>query len=322
MTKKGGSKNIKKLILKIFGEILFFHESLGKKGNISTRYRIDSYRKAIKSISNYDNPIYGSNNVKDLVSIGKGMCEKIDEIANTGTLQIYENIKKNDHLKSFKLFQNIWGIGPQFSQELVNNNIFTLNDLRKAVKEKKILLTKQQKIGLKYYDDLNIKIPRKEILEYTNIVKRMVSSEDIIIYNAGSYRLGKKESGDIDLILSFKGKIDINIYDKLSEIIIETLLNGENKSIFIVKLDNHGYYRKMDIAYVEEKYLPFYLLYFGSGRDFSKKIRSIASKMGYKLNEKGLFDKNSGHRINFNPKSEEEIFKYLKIEYVLPENRK
>ena len=62
------------------------------------------------------------------------------------------------------------------------------------------------------------------------------------------------------------------------------------------------------------------MLYFGSGRDFSKKIRAIASKKGYKLNEKGLFDKNN-RIINFNPKSEEDIFKYLDIDYVKHEDR-
>ena len=132
--------------------------------------------------------------------------------------------------------------------------------------------------------------------------------------------MGKKESGDIDLIISFK-KQENNIFDKLSKVIIETLSNGINKSIFIVKLNNYSYYRKMDISYIDEKYLPFYLLYFGSGREFSKKIRNIASKMGYKLNEKGLFDKYNKKRINFNPKNEEEIFEYLKLEYVPPEKR-
>ena len=95
---------------------------------------------------------------------------------------------------------------------------------------------------------------------------------------------------------------------------------GLSKSIFIIKIGNYKYYRKMDVAFVEEKYLAFYLLYFGSGREFSKKIRGIASKQGYKLNEKGLFYKN-GKRVNFNPKEEREIFNFLKIEYISPEKR-
>ena len=78
--------------------------------------------------------------------------------------------------------------------------------------------------------------------------------------------------------------------------------------------------RQMDIGFVEEKHKYFYILYFSSSRDFSKKIRLLASKKGYKLNEKGLYDK-SGKLIDFQPKSEKDIFKYLEIPYVQPENR-
>jgi apurinic endonuclease APN1 len=337
---KGGTKkNIKKLILKIFKEILFFHESLGKKGNISTKFRIDSYIKAIKSIEKFKNPIYNSNNVKNLEFIGKGFCEKIDFISKNGTLKIYENIKKNNTINSIKLFQKIWGIGPEQSRLIVNNNIFTIKELKKAVKNKNINLSEKQLIGLKYYNDLNKKISREEITYYTNIIKELIENTNIKIYNAGSYRYGKKFSGDIDLIISYK-EYDIN---KIKELFINTLKNkniiadtlsyGIQKSIFVVKIQkknnnynykknvNIKYYRKIDIAFVKEKHLPWYLLYFGSSRDFSKKIRNIALKKGYKLNEKGIYNRNSGERINFFPINEEDIFKYLNIEYILPKDR-
>jgi deoxyribonuclease-4 len=99
--KSGGvKKNYKKLILKIFNSLLNFHETLGKSGNISTRYRIDSYKKGIKTIEQYNKPIYSSDNLKNLPHIGKGFIEKINEIINTGTLSLYENIKKNNKQKS------------------------------------------------------------------------------------------------------------------------------------------------------------------------------------------------------------------------------
>ena len=333
--KEGGvKKNIKKLILKIFKEILYFHESLGKKGNSSTKFRIDSYRKALKSIENFKNPIYNSNNIKDLPFIGKSFCEKVNLISKNGTLNIYENIKKNITSNSIKLFQKIWGIGPEQARLIVNNNIFTIKELKIAIKNNKINLSDQQLIGLKYYNDLNKRIPRVEITYYTNIIKNLIENKNIKIFNAGSYRIGKKYSGDIDLIISYKN-YDINklkelFYNSLKNknIIIETLSSGIQKSIYIIKNPinsenniNLKYYRKIDVAYVEEKYVPWYLLYFGSSRDFSKKIRNIASKQGYKLNEKGIYYKNSGERVDFNPLKEKDIFKYLNIEYIPPEKR-
>lgn len=327
LIKKGGAKkDIKKNVIKIFKEILLFHETLGKKGNMSTKFRIDSYKKAIKSLENYNGPIYNSKNVNELQFIGKGFKEKINEIAKKGTLNIYENIKKNSSYKSLILFQGILGVGPEMAQDIINKNIFSIKELRDAVKKDEIHLTNQQLIGLKYYEDLNKRIPREEILEYTTKIKDLIETDNIHVYNAGSYRLGKKDSGDIDLIISYENEeledVKSLFHKKLTKknIIIDTISIGQQKSMHIVKLPKKPY-RKMDVSIIENKDLPWYLLYFGSSREFSKKIRLHASKLGYKLNEWGLFDKNSGERIDFYPKNEEEIFKYLNLDYVRPEER-
>ena len=332
--KIGGTKkkDIKKLILKIFNKILDFHYSLGNKGNLSTKFRIESYKKAIKSIENYDGKIYNSYNVKNLPSIGKGFSEKINEIASTGTLKIYKNALKNKKSNSIKIFQKIWGIGPKLAQDLINKKIYTIKDLKNAVSKKNIILTTQQSIGLKYYKDLNEKIPRNEITQCTQLLKKIFENNNIELHNAGSYRMGKETSGDIDIIITLNDdSIKINEFQNIfyetlvkNKIIVDTLLKGNEKNIFIVKfpINNKEKYRQMDVAFINKKYLPFYLLYFGSSRIYSKKIRAITSKMGYKLNEKGLFDKKTGKRINFEPKIEKDIFDFLKIEYVKPEDRK
>lgn len=328
---KNVKKNIKPLILKIFKEILNYHETLGKNSNNKTIYRINSYKKAIKSIEKYKKPIYNSKDVMNIPFIGNKLREKIDLISINGTLNMYEDIKKNNNIKSIKLFQKIWGIGAFQAQNIINNNIYTIKDLKKAIRNNNIKLTKSQLIGLKYYNDLNIKIPRIEIIFYTNKIKEIINNNNIKIYNAGSYRCGKLKSGDIDLILSYKkyNKLEVKelFYDALKNknIIIDILSSGIDKSIYIIKIEDKKndfkYFRKMDVAYVEEKYLPWYLLYFGSSKDFSKKIRSIALKLGYKLNEKGIYNKETGIRINFDPDEEKDIFTFLNIEYIPPEKR-
>jgi DNA polymerase beta len=326
---KNKKKDLKPLLLKIFNKILKFHMTLGKKGNISTKFRIDSYRKVIKSIENYNKPIYSSSNIKELNGIGKGFIEKINEINKTGSLKIYENIIKNKSTNALYTFQQIWGVGPVIAKDIVNKKIYTINNLKKSVKNKKIDLTEQQLIGLKYYEQLKKKIPRSEIKEFTQKIEKIIKTKlkNVKIYNAGSYRTGKKESGDIDLILTFdkslylQNEIQKYFYDILikKNIILNTLIKGNEKSIYIVKSNKN--IRQMDIAFIEKKYLPWYLLYFGSSREFSKKIRNIVSKMGYKLNEKGLFNKKTGKKIKFEPKTEKDIFNFLKINYVKPENR-
>ena len=312
-------QNIKPLIINIFKEILQFHESLGSdEGNIHTKFRIDSYRKAIRSLEKFNRPIYSSNNVKNLEFIGKGFRNKINEIKETKTLKIYNNIKKNPNFAAKTNFLKIWGVGPKKAKEFIEKNIHSIKELQNAISKKNIKLTDQQLLGLKYYNDLNKKIPRKIITKITKYLQKINIRPKTKIHNAGSYRLGKEYSGDIDLIICYEKKNEnpeLEFYKILKDknIIVETLSKGIQKNIYIVNFPNiDNIYHQMDVAFVPQEQLPWYLLYFGSSREFSKKIRSYASSLGYKLNEYGLFDKKTGVLINFLPKSEEEIFKYLK----------
>jgi DNA polymerase/3'-5' exonuclease PolX len=69
---------------------------------------------------------------------------------------------------------------------------------------------------------------------------------------------------------------------------------------------------------VKEEELPFHMLYFGSGENFSRKIRKIAKTKGYKLNNKGLFK--GTEKVNI--KTEKDVFNKLKLNWVPPEKRK
>lgn len=348
--RKTQKKNIKTKLIKIFTTILKYYETISQQKNKTIVYRIESYKKAIKALKNYDGPIYSSKEVKDLPYIGKGFIEKIDIIANTGSLPLYNNIKNNKTINSLQTFMTIWGIGPEAAKKIINKNIYTIKQLKNEVKNKKIILTEQQELGLKYYDDLHILISIPQITDYTKIIKNLINKEfkkemiknpeidknlNIEIHNAGSYRMGKKFASDIDLIvtyteLEFESEDEIKkivskfFYETLknNNIIYETLSSGSDKSIYIVKFRNvDNIYHQMDVAFVKKTQLPWYFLYFGSSKYYSKKIRSIASSKGYKLNEKGLYDRKTGKKINFHPKTEKQIFAFLKIEYVPPELR-
>jgi DNA polymerase/3'-5' exonuclease PolX len=148
----------------------------------------------------------------------------------------------------------------------------------------------------------------------------------------GSYRLGKIDSGDIDLVLykdkmEDKKRIIKKVLNVLDNMIIDIISEGKSKVMMLVKLpDTEKEFkphkvRHLDMIFIEERELPWWELYFGSDVNFSRKIREYASKEGYKLNEYGIFDKGSGKRIDFNPKKEEEIFKFLGLKYVKPKDR-
>ena len=130
--------------------------------------------------------------------------------------------------------------------------------------------------------------------------------------------MGKKESGDIDIVITYdsekieKEKINIKniFYETMikNKIIKDILVSGEEKSIYIIKTTSKSkYHRKMDVAFIDKRYVIWYLFYFGRGRDFSKKIRTKFARKGYKLTDKGLFDRKTGKRIDFEPTKEEDL---------------
>ena len=97
----------------------------------------------------------------------------------------------------------------------------------------------------------------------------------------GSYRLGKKNSGDIDLIVykkEIKDKENLinECLDAIKDIIIFEISRGKSKVMLLVKLFDKV--RHLDMIFVEEKELPWWELYFGSDVNFSRKIREYASK--------------------------------------------
>lgn len=323
----GGSKVTKEYIISIFRELQNYYETMGRRANKSYVFKASSYERAIHSLNRINNSeINTINNVKNLNGFGKSMLLKITEILETGTLSSYEKILKDKTYQAVKLFNKIYGVGPEKAFELVSMNIYTLDKLIMEISKNPDLLNEKQKIGLKYYDQMNERIPREEITYFTNYFQKMDKS--VKVYNAGSYYMGKPTSGDIDLILVNERGLNRSIRDfqdllSKKNNMISVLSMGKNKTTSLIKYGYKGKerIRQLDMVLIGKDEYPWYILYFGSGRDFSKKIRGIASNKGYRLNEKGLFNKKTGERIDFSPKCEKDIFDFLEIPFIKPELR-
>ena len=327
---KGGSKLTKEYIIEIFRELQNYYETMGRRANKSYIFKASSYERAIRSLNRLNSSeIKSIDNVKELDGFGKSMQLKIIELLESGKLSFYEEIMKDKTYRAVKIFNRIYGVGPEKAFELVMNNIYTLNNLRKRPQ----LLTEKQQIGLRYYDQMNERIPRQEIAYFTKYFQKLLDSEfgeRIKVHNAGSYYMGRETSGDIDIILAIDSKDERKIMMKHLYLILDSndnlihiLSSGKNRAtcLIIYQYKERERIRQLDLAIIDKEEYPWYILYFGSGRDFSKKIRGIASDKGYRLNEKGLYYKETGKRVDFSPKSEKEIFEFLSIPYIRPESR-
>lgn len=294
----GGEKiKNKKKIEKIFNELYNIYDKIGNG------FRARAYKKNLKLLE-----------LNDLTKFSKKTQKRIKEIQDTGKLKTLEDLKKNKDLKDIVKLQKILGVGPETAKKLVKKNIRTLTQFKKKHK-----MTELQKLGVKYYNVLNDKISRDEINKFQKRLEKALKNK-VKIYLAGSYRTGKLQMKDIDLILTSKSLKFPEIVEilKKKKLLIDYYESSETELLSI--MCNGGKMVHVDLRYTDERSLPFYLLFFGSGVDFSRDIRMYAKKKGYKLNQYGLTDLKSGKIHYF--KTEEDIFKFLGLKYIKPEDRR
>lgn len=160
--------------------------------------------------------------------------------------------------------------------------------------------------------DLSVPIPSTEIKQHIAYIKSIIPSA----IACGSYRREKLLSSDMDVIVLEPIKI---VFEKLSKNnYIRGIFNkGAKRMICVVKINDKPY-RQLDIIYATKEELPFAKLYFTGPKKFNIKMRILAKKMGLKLNQYGLY---KGAKKIPNLKTEKDIFKALKKEYLEPKHR-
>ena len=141
--------------------------------------------------------------------------------------------------------------------------------------------------------------------------------------------MGQKIQGDIDIILTDKAKSSaiLEEFVKLlikEKVILHQLTAGKTKQLLIAQLPKRGA-RRVDFLYSTPDEYPFAVLYFTGSKTFNTIMRQRALNMGYTLNEHGLYhmiDGKKGSKVDHKFTSEKDIFKFLKMKYKEPEERK
>lgn len=299
--------------------ILFYHLSnnMATYNQIITRklyeyhdnetnvFKKKAYKTVINNIKDID--ILSINDIDGIKGIGKSIRPKIDFI-------IQNNQPTIKHIS----FTDIYGIGDVTSKKLINqHNIKTIDELEKNTH----LLNNKQKIGLKYYKDLSLRIPIKEMDIHAKFINEFLSNFDKTSTHSivGSYRRKKQTSGDIDvLILSqFSMKDIVKQFDKY---IIETLALSHVKFMGLCQLPNKPV-RRIDMLKTTQDEFPYAQLYFTGSMEHNLIMRKKAKLLGYSLNEKNLDKKNENAKDVPKMKNEKDIFQFLDIQYKEPTER-
>ncbi|XP_017880225.1 DNA polymerase beta-like [Ceratina calcarata] len=315
----------------------FLQELAQYERNVSKNvFKYNAYRKAAATLSGLPERVKSGEEARKLPGIGEKIAKKIEEFLTTGKLRKLEDINKDDTNVAINLLTRVSGIGPAKAKELVDAGIKTLEQL----KEPRAKLNHHQKIGLKYFDDFEKRIPRKEIQEIERVMKNAIQDldEEYIVTICGSYRREKEESGDIDALLTHPmytsngSKNNVaslkNIVDYLEKkkLIVDTISLGRTKFMGVCQLpgSKDKPFRRLDIRLVFHDQYYCAVLYFTGSDLFNKEMRAHALAMKYTLNEYALKrltpEGTPGEAEEIT--CEEDIFRILKLPYKEPKDRK
>ena len=272
-------------------------------------FRSRAYQRAAHVLMKYDESEIPLSVVKSESGIGDTIYTKLCEYQKTGKISVLEREKAAPLI----MLTNVYGIGPKKAKELIDMGIDTIDKLRQHDN----ILNEKQQIGLQYYEPLQQRIPREEILRYQQIFQKILSSYEFEI--VGSFRRGAQNSGDIDVILKNAPLEPLMRHLVEQKIITEILSLGKHKCLCITKLGKGPYCRVDFLTTTVEEY-PFSLLYFTGSKVFNTLMRGRAVSLGYTMNEHGITTKNKGV-VSQSFDSEHDIFDFLGIEYREPSRR-
>src|SRR6056297_20870 len=292
------------------------------------KYRIRAYDNAARIVSDRSidiEKLAKENRLEEIKGIGQGIAKTIKDIFIDGYCQPLDELKK-ELPPGFEDLLNIPGLGPKTAQKFLDElDIKNIEELKKALKNEEIrklkgMGPKKEKNLLEALSDY------EDYVSYINLNKALSTSESLIkelqeksdqileIETAGSTRRKKIKIGDIDILMAVKDKKEHSLLKVIRslDLIEDILLKGDTK---ISARTTEGL--QVDFRIVNSQEYPAALLYFTGSKYHNVKLRQIANKLGYKLNDYGLFDEDK----RLNTASEAEIYKLLDLKYIEPEMR-
>ncbi len=292
-------------------------------------FEIRAYRKAALSLETMQEDVEevfrknGIEGLREISGVGEGLAKKIIEYIETGRMKKYEEYKKKYPIDFAGLTQ-IQTLGARKAFRLYKSlGIRNVDDLKKAIADHRIMELEgfgqkseaELRKGLELIESgggrmlLGTALPEAEAI----IGKLKGSGLASRVELAGSCRRRRETVGDIDILVTSEvpGKV-MDFVAGLGEVESVTL-KGPTKTTVRLKIG-----LSCDIRVLERKSFGAGMQYFIGSKDHNVKVRQIAIKRGYKLNEYGLFDMED--RI-IAAEDEETIYEKLGMQMPEPEMR-
>ncbi|KAJ9448047.1 hypothetical protein DIPPA_01172 [Diplonema papillatum] len=190
-------------LLRELGQLVDTYDRIGDT------WRKYSTGKAIGIIKRWGGEIRSAAELRGVRGIGQRTLDKIQQILSTGTCDRMQELQASPEVQAFTKLGRIWGVGPATASKLYHQkSISTIAELQRQSAADPTLLNSQQKIGLRYYDELQERIPRLEAAHIKKVVTdvALALNPNLHVEVCGSYRRGKPTCGDVDILICHKAE--------------------------------------------------------------------------------------------------------------------
>ena len=287
-------------------------------------FKSRAYYNAAKALSGITNleELVKEKRLREIKGIGEALSQKIEEYSKTGTMAYYEELTRAVPESLLELMQ-IPNLGPKKIKVLYDElEITNIGELEYACKENRLIhLTgfgekTQEKVlkGIEFFKRHKGEFLFGDVYQEAERIRQRLSTivDPIWAEVCGSIRRRKEVVRDMDILVAAENHEKITSFFVSMPEVDQVLVTGETKTSVRMKSGIEA-----DLRVVTRQEFPYALVYFTGSKEHNVRLRGIAKKKGWKLNEYGIFD---GDNL-VTCKSEEEIYRALGLPYIPPELR-
>lgn len=285
-----------------------------------------AYRKAASSIEQLEDPIKKvaeEKRLREIPGVGESIVKKIEEILETGKLNYLETLRK-EVPSGLKELVAVPEVGPKTAMILYKQlGVTNIDQLKEALASHKLKELKgfgektEERIlqGIRILESKGGRMLLGEAYPVADAYVDYLKTSGLkLVSVAGSLRRGKETIGDIDILVGHDTPATaMKIFTAYPEV-EAVVMKGPTKSTVRLKTG-----LQVDVRVIATKSWGAALQYFTGSKEHNVAIRSMGVKMGYKLSEYGVFERDSGKMVA--GATEEDVYRAFGMSVMPPEIR-
>ncbi len=288
-------------------------------------FKTRAYRNGAEIVQNFDGDIVAraaDNDIKGIKGIGDALQQKLHELASTGSLGYYEDLRAEFPPTLFELFE-VQGLGPKKIKAVYDQlNVDSISTLKVACEDGSVASLKG--FGAKTAEKVLAAIANREKFADRFRLGDVAPLAETLLERlkdhpkvdraaiAGSYRRSKETLHDLDFLVATTEPAELTkFFTELPEV-HEVIVHGDTKTS--IRLENG---LQCDLRAVSNAHFPFALQYFSGSKEHNVALRSLALKQGLSLNEYDFTGEGDIPEVH----EEGDIYRALGLTFVPPELR-